>query len=308
MVPYQLCRKHLYLLKVKSLFSLHIDFEAGGERLIAYRQRLDGLALFAIHWIASSCWISYGLLQEGNHRYNRIHCPLVVHGESGLMSSKTAASSKAVTSALRPSNQANPASVLFSGATLPPVVLASQSPRRKELLETLGFEPEIVPAQVDEALFERTFSEPKALATALSQVKCRTVAKNHPNSLVIAADTVVVVEGQILGKPTVNTDAERMLEQLQGRQHQVISSISVSYKGRSLTDCQTTLVTFNTLDPDTIASYVATGEPLDKAGAYAIQGLAGAFIDRVDGCYFNVVGLSLSTLRQLVSHLLSAQS
>ncbi|MDH4378573.1 MAG: Maf family protein [Vampirovibrionales bacterium] len=225
------------------------------------------------------------------------------------MSSKTAASSsKTMASALRPSHQASPASVLFGQATLPPVVLASQSPRRKELLETLGFEPEVVPANVDEALFERTFSEPKALATALSQVKCRTVAKTHPNSLVIAADTVVVVDNQILGKPSSTADAERMLNLLQGRQHQVISSISVSYKGRSLTDCQTTLVTFNSLDPDTIAAYVATGEPMDKAGAYAIQGLAGAFIESVDGCYFNVVGLSLSTLRQLVGHLLSAQN
>ncbi|MFN8614664.1 MAG: Maf family protein [Vampirovibrionales bacterium] len=220
------------------------------------------------------------------------------------MSSKTLSSSKMLAKSLMPST----ASLLFSTVSLPPVVLASQSPRRKELLETLGLQPEVAAANVDEALFEKTFQEPKALVTALSQAKCRTVAKQHANSLVIAADTVVVLDGKALGKPATAADAERMLTLLQGREHQVITSISVSYKGRSLTDCQVTRVWLTPLDPETVAAYVATKEPMDKAGAYAIQGQAGAFVERIDGCYFNVVGMSLATLRQLVDHLLGSQS
>ncbi len=196
-----------------------------------------------------------------------------------------------------------PAAESIFGSPFPPVVLASQSPRRKELLGQIGLSPKMVPAHVNEVVFHQTFKEARALVTALSQAKCRSVVGNYDDSLVIAADTVVTVDGIVLGKPKDEADARNMLSQLQGQTHEVVTSISVNYRGRMLTDCQTTAVTMQQLDDGMIARYVATGEPMDKAGAYAIQGMAGAFVEKIDGCYFNVVGMSLSTLRQLIGHL-----
>ncbi len=206
-------------------------------------------------------------------------------------------------SATKPNSKQKTGTHSIFGAPFPPVVLASQSPRRQALMEQLYLTPKLVPAHVNEVVFHNTFKEARALVTALSQAKCRSVAGDYGDSLVIAADTVVTIDGQVLGKPADAVEATTMLKQLQGNTHEVVTSISVNYRGRMLTDCQTTAVTMQQLDDDTIARYVATGEPMDKAGAYAIQGAAGAFIEKIDGCYFNVVGMSLSTLRQLIGHL-----
>lgn len=189
------------------------------------------------------------------------------------------------------------------GRSLPPIVLASRSPRRFELLTMLGIQPEVVPAELDETLFHRTFNDAKALVTALSQAKCRVVAKQRPEHVVIAADTVVTINGETLGQPVDEADAARMLEMLQGQTHHVATSISVFFNNRVLTDCQVTAVTMQPLDATTIARYVATGEPMDKAGAYAIQGLGGSFISGIDGCYFNVMGMSVNSLASLLRHL-----
>jgi septum formation protein len=125
----------------------------------------------------------------------------------------------------------------------------------------------------------------------LAQQKAATVAGD---GIVLGADTVVVVDGRILEKPTDPGDAIRMLRLLQGRTHEVVTGICLRKGTQSLVDSETTMVRFIRLDDDTIVRYVATGEPLDKAGAYAIQGLASKYIDRIEGCYFNVVGLPIS--------------
>lgn len=198
-------------------------------------------------------------------------------------------------------SQSQPATIFGNG--FPTVVLASKSPRREALLKQVGLEPKVIPGHVNEAVFHRTFKEARPLVTALSQAKCRSVAADYADALVVAADTVVTVDGVVLGQPATDEDALAMLKRLQGKAHEVVTSISVSYKGRMLTDCQSTTVVMHQMDDETLARYVATGEPMDKAGGYAIQGAASAFIERIEGCYFNVVGLSLSTFRQLVGHL-----
>jgi septum formation protein len=186
---------------------------------------------------------------------------------------------------------------------LPPVVLASQSPRRLELLTMVGIQPEVVPANINEAVFHNTFRDAKALVTALAQAKCRAVAKQRPEHVVIAADTVVTLDNQVLGQPVDKADAKRMLTLIQGNTHTVATSISVYFNGRVLTDCQLTDVTMQPLDEHTIERYIATDEPMDKAGAYAVQGIGGAFVESINGCYFNVMGLSLNSLYALLRHL-----
>lgn len=174
-----------------------------------------------------------------------------------------------------------------------PLILASGSPRRKELLALYGIPFEIDPAQGEENAQGAGCERVKLLARA----KCEEVYARHPDRYVLAADTLVCLDGEIMGKPRDERDAERMLGELSGRTHQVYTGVCLcAPDGRMLLDVETTDVTFLTLSQASIRRYVATGEPMDKAGAYAIQGRAGVFISRISGSPSNVVGLPLGLL------------
>ena len=180
------------------------------------------------------------------------------------------------------------------------IILASSSPRRKDLLRQLGIDFTIDPADVDERVFPN--ESPEAYAVRLALEKARVAAARAGAGIVIAADTIVVLNDEILGKPVDAEDAERMLILLSGRMHRVITALAVmdAATGRALTRTSLTRVWFRGLSQYEIASYVATGEPLDKAGAYGIQERGALFVERIDGCYFNVVGLPLSLLADLL--------
>ncbi len=183
---------------------------------------------------------------------------------------------------------------------LTPIVLASASPRRRALLRQLGLPFRTVPSRVSEELSDEL--PPGTLVERLAELKARDVAARIPQGLVIGADTVVVVDGRVLGKPADPAEAEAMLTLLQGRWHEVFTGVAVAAAGghRVLVAHERTRVAFKPLDPDRIRRYVATGEPLDKAGAYAIQGRAAAFVAGIRGCYSNVVGLPLARLADIL--------
>lgn len=187
---------------------------------------------------------------------------------------------------------------------LPPIILASGSPRRKELLANLGLAFEVVLPLVDEkdlALAEDV--SPGKRVEALAHYKGASVAQKHPNALVIAADTIVVLGQQVLEKPVDRSDAFAMLSALQGQTHTVYSAIAVYYQGQHRVESLATQVTMAPLNSGQIEAYIQTHEPMDKAGAYAIQGMGSTLITRIEGCYFNVVGMSLSHLAQLTQQL-----
>ena len=184
------------------------------------------------------------------------------------------------------------------------LVLASTSPRRAEVLADAGFTFEVVAARVDES--RRTGEQAEAYVRRLAEAKARAVAGGvNPPAIVIAADTVVVMDGEVLGKPASADDAGRMLRRLSGRTHQVLTGLAVLKipGGATRVEIETTQVTFAPLTEAEIEAYVASGEPLDKAGAYAIQGRGGRFVARVEGCYFNVVGLPLARLYSMLSEM-----
>jgi len=178
------------------------------------------------------------------------------------------------------------------------VVLASASPRRHELLGMIGIAHEVDPADIDESV--RAGESDTDYALRLATEKGLSVAARHPDALVIAADTIVVVDGRIFGKPVDWADACRMLRVLSGRTHVVHTAVAVVRDaGRRVeSEVESTRVTFRELDDSEVAAYVATGEPMDKAGAYGIQGYGATIVERVEGDYFTVMGLAL---RQLVS-------
>lgn len=184
---------------------------------------------------------------------------------------------------------------------LPRLVLASSSPRRRELLAALGLTPEIVAAGVDETLEpgEDAFRAAERLALA----KTAAVAALHPEALVIAADTLVVLDGRALGKPRDGREATEMLSALAGRAHQVVTGVALALSGRTVSGRDTTNVTFAPISAQEIARYVATDEPSDRAGAYAVQGIGGLFVTRVDGSPSNVVGLPVRLVYQLAARL-----
>jgi septum formation protein len=173
------------------------------------------------------------------------------------------------------------------------VVLASQSPRRRDLLALVGVAHEVRPADVDESV--RPGEAPDAYVRRLAGEKARAVADalGDPGAAVVAADTTVVVDGEILGKPADAAEARAMVRRLAGRAHEVFTGMAV-VRGPRLADAVERVgVTFRPLGDDEIAAYVATGEPMDKAGAYGIQGFGATIVERVDGDYFAVMGLSL---------------
>ncbi|MBE7035862.1 MAG: septum formation inhibitor Maf [Ruminococcaceae bacterium] len=181
------------------------------------------------------------------------------------------------------------------------VVLASGSPRRRELLEQIGLSFTVVPSQADESIAEDL--SPAFAVQSLSLLKAADVAKTQPeDALIIGADTVVVLEEEILTKPQDAQEATEMLRRLSGRSHSVLTGVTVFRRkdGKSVSVTEETQVYFKSLSEDEIASYVATKEPLDKAGSYGIQGLGGLFIEKIEGDYYNVVGLPLTRLGKLL--------
>jgi septum formation protein len=181
------------------------------------------------------------------------------------------------------------------------LVLASASPRRQELLRNAGIAFEVQPANIAEDPLSREAA--KDCAERLARDKALAIARQHPNDCVLGADTVVVIDGQILGKPADPADAERMLRLLSGREHEVITGVCLVADGKSFVATETTLVTVNEITDQEIADYIATGEPMDKAGAYAIQGIASRWIPRIEGDYSNVVGLPVALVfRMLQKH------
>ena len=182
------------------------------------------------------------------------------------------------------------------------VILASASPRRLALLQQIGIEATVCPADFDEVSGSAVQAEDVVLANAVG--KCQAVVKIKGDSLpVIAADTVVVAEGVILGKPQDAEDAVAMLKQLSGKTHKVLTGIAVSYAGEMLAEVCETKVVFRDLTDEEIKKYVATGEPLDKAGAYGIQEKGAVLVEKIDGCYNNVVGLPLTRMQLILAKL-----
>jgi len=178
------------------------------------------------------------------------------------------------------------------------VILASQSPRRRELLALVGISHEVRPADVDESV--RPGELPVPYCERLARLKADTVAHSHRDAVVVGSDTIVVVDGDILGKPRDQTDATTMLARLSGRTHTVFTAVAVAHGGVTRSGVEEVDVTFRAIDADTIAAYIATGEPMDKAGAYGIQGFGAAIVERVDGDYFAVMGLPIGRTLELM--------
>jgi septum formation protein len=189
------------------------------------------------------------------------------------------------------------------------LVLASASPRRRELLSQAGFFFEVHPAHVNEDL--RPEEDPIAYVVRLAREKARTVygLLEDPEAIVLGADTTVTLDGHILAKPDDSSDAGRMLRMLSGRTHRVITGVAIATSAGTEVAAEVTGVQFLTLTDEEIAAYIATGEPMDKAGAYGIQGYAAKWIPRIEGCYFNVVGLPLALVSTMLeTHLRLSKS
>ena len=172
------------------------------------------------------------------------------------------------------------------------IVLASASPRRQELLKNAGIPFSVRPANLKE--IRRPNEDPMAFAERMAREKAHAVHESIPNGCILAADTVVVLDDQVFGKPNSAADAARMLRRLAGRRHNVITGVCLLGTGFEDVRSETTTVQFNQLTDDEIQHYISTGEPMDKAGAYGIQGLASRWISRIEGDYFNVVGLPVA--------------
>jgi septum formation protein len=182
-----------------------------------------------------------------------------------------------------------------------PIVLASASPRRRELLDLIGIRHTVDPADIDESIHGAEF--PAAHVERLAREKALRVAARHPGALVIAADTVVVLDGQIMGKPRTETEAVRMLTSLSGATHTVVTGMACALNGEMESSVDDVFVTFRPLSEREIEEYLATGEPMDKAGSYGIQGYGATIVRRIDGDYFAVMGLSLVRLVELMQRL-----
>ena len=181
------------------------------------------------------------------------------------------------------------------------IILASQSPRRKELLGQMGLRGfKITSPEVDETVEEHM--PPAQVVEELSRRKALAVAGHaDPDDLIIAADTVVALEGAVLGKPADQRDAFAMLSALSGNRHYVYTGLTVIQGDQVVTQHECTTVTFRELEPEEISHYIATGEPIDKAGAYGIQGLGAMLVSGIEGDYFNVVGLPIFRLSRILA-------
>jgi septum formation protein len=182
-------------------------------------------------------------------------------------------------------------------------ILASKSPRRREILKNIGLDFDVIVSDADES---SSVTDPAMLTEELSARKGEAVAdmlraegRLDGDTVIISADTVVVCDTEILGKPKSREDAYRMLRMLSGRSHEVVSGLALITADACHTSHSITRVYFNELTDDEIYRYIDSGEPFDKAGAYAVQGLAALFVNRIDGCYFGVVGLSVNLFNEL---------
>ena len=179
------------------------------------------------------------------------------------------------------------------------LVLASASPRRRELLESAGLDFDVEPVDLDES--RRLGEAPRAYVERLAREKAEAIARRRPDAIVLGADTAVVVDDAVLGKPLDAADAARMLRVLSGRAHEVMTGVAVVSGGLTVSRVARTIVWFATLAPEAIVAYIASGEPADKAGAYAIQGGAATFVTRTEGSYSNVVGLPMDVVADLLA-------
>ncbi|OGI24558.1 MAG: septum formation protein Maf [Candidatus Melainabacteria bacterium RIFOXYA12_FULL_32_12] len=181
------------------------------------------------------------------------------------------------------------------------IILASASPRRKELLANLGLKFEVIPSEIEEIIEGKAFSCQLIEQLALDKVMDVKEKVNYP-AIIIGSDTVVVIDNKILGKPKDKQDAFNMLKMLSGTTHEVISAVAITdtETGKTLANSVTSKVTFKELSDSEINNYIATGEPMDKAGAYAIQGIASIFIKSISGCYTNIVGISTYKLVEML--------
>lgn len=178
------------------------------------------------------------------------------------------------------------------------LVLASSSPRRAALLRAAGFAFETAPVHLNEDLVAGETAE--AHVERLAQAKAAVASSNHPNAVILGADTAVVIRGQLLGKPADHADAERMLRLLSGQTHQVLTGVCLRMGSRDLRHVEPSRVRMTALNDEEIAWYVKSGEPMDKAGGYAAQGLASRFIEGIEGSYSNVVGLPIAIVYSLL--------
>lgn len=176
------------------------------------------------------------------------------------------------------------------------IILASGSPRRKELLQYIVPEFDVIPSDIEEI----ASGTPAEQVVKLAKDKATDIAAKHPDAIVIGSDTLVAIGDTIFGKPASKRDAAEMLGELSGETHQVYTGVAVICGQHTETAYGVTDVTFNKMTPDEIDKYIATGEPMDKAGAYGIQAYGGKFIQKIDGCYFNVMGLPQSILYDML--------
>lgn len=180
------------------------------------------------------------------------------------------------------------------------IILASSSPRRRKLLKKFKVEHTVVESHTKEITNEK--DNPAQTAMGLAFRKAYDVGKRYRDSIVIGADTIVVFENQILGKPKDKLDAEKMLEALSGNEHEVITGIGLInlHQNKKIVDFERTIVKFEKLDKELIARYINTKEPFDKAGSYGIQGYGSLLVKKINGCYDNVIGLPMSKLNKLL--------
>lgn len=181
------------------------------------------------------------------------------------------------------------------------IILASGSPRRKELLTSLGLEFEVIKSDFEEDIENKIFSN--ELIINLAEEKVKDVAKKTKKpSIIIGADTVVIIDNEILGKPLNEQDSFNMLKKLSNRTHKVVTAIAIfdTEKNKMESEAVTSKVTFKELSDDEIKKYIKTGEPMDKAGSYGIQAYGGLFVNDINGCYFNIVGLSIHKLGEML--------
>jgi septum formation protein len=183
-------------------------------------------------------------------------------------------------------------------AQLPILLLASSSPRRSEILRMIGWPFQVGAVEVDESLHGD--ETPRAYVERLAAAKANSAAEIHSHRPVVAADTTVVIDEHLLAKPNDTEDAKRMLRMLHGRWHQVLTGIALICSSETRIDCETTEVKFAAMTEAEIDWYVSTGEPMDKAGAYAVQGRGARFIEAIKGDYFNVMGLPVRLLYELI--------
>ena len=180
------------------------------------------------------------------------------------------------------------------------IILASASPRRKEILANTNVKFDVLTSDIDEKIFD--FEEPTQLVSRLAFEKCMDIAINNPKKLVIGADTIVVLDNEILGKPKNEKEAFDMLSKLSNRDHQVITGISIINldMGKKIVDYVISNVRFKNLSDKDIKDYISTGECLDKAGSYGIQGYGALLVQEIQGDYFNIVGLPISRLSDIL--------